>query len=82
MTKSIYKRIGQFRRQKTDNETLAAIQSLSSPTTAKKLSKKLKIGEGSTMKRVRRLENQRKVYRRLIDSSKNGTYFLIYLRKK
>ena len=78
MRKSIYRIVGKLRREKTDNETLTAIKSLSLPTTAKKLSKKLKISEKTTMRRVRRLESQKMVYRK----SKNGRNFLIYLGNK
>ena len=82
MRKSIYRLVGQFRKQKTDNETLTAIKTLGSPTTAKKLSKKLKLSEKTTMRRVRRLESQKMVHRTPKNSTKNGRYFLIYLGKK
>ena len=82
MRKSIYRLVGQLRREKTDNETLEAIKTIGSPTTAKKLSKKLKLSEKTTMKRVRRLESQMKVHRTPKNNTKNGRYFLIYLGKK
>lgn len=82
MRKTIYTIIGKFKRQKTDDETLNAIKSLSSPTTAKKVSKKLKINEKTTMRRIRRLESQKKVYRVSKNGTKNGRYFLIFLGKK
>jgi Mn-dependent DtxR family transcriptional regulator len=77
--KNIYKIIGKFRRQKTDNETLEAIKSLSKPASVKSVSKKLGIKEESTLKRIRRLEMQGKVYIK----SKNNTnrYLQIYLDK-
>ena len=84
MRKNIYIVIGKFKRKKTDDETLTAIKTIGSPTTAKKLSKKLKINEKTVMKRVRRLESQKKVYRTPKNGTKNGRYLLIYLgeRKK
>lgn len=82
MRRNIYKIVGQFRREKTDNETLTAIKTVGSPTTAKKLSKKLKLSEKTTMKRVRRLESQKMVHRKSKNGTKNGRYFLIYLGKK
>ena len=82
MRKNIYTIIGKFKRQKTDDETLNAIKSLSSPTTAKKIAKKLKLTEKTTMRRIRRLETQGKVYRKSRNNTKNGRYFLIYLGKK
>lgn len=81
MTKSIYKIVGQFRRDKTDNETMTAIKTLGSPTTAKKLSKKLKINEKSVLKRVRRLEEQKVVHRQYKKGTKN-TRLLIYLGRE
>jgi len=82
MRKSIYKIVGQFRRQKTDNETLETIKSLSLPTTAIKVGKRLKITEKTAMKRIRRLEAQGKIYRKSKNNTKNGRYFLVYLGKK
>lgn len=81
MRKNIYKVIGKLRREKTDNETLKAIKSLSSPTTSVKIAKKLGIGKKSVMKRVRRLETQRRVHRKQ-KKGKDGRYFLIYIGKK
>lgn len=80
MRKSIYRIVGKLRREKTDNETLKAIKSLSLPTTATKVAERLGINTKSTMDRIRRLETQGRVYRK----SKNGSgrYFLIYVSKK
>lgn len=80
MNKNIYKIVGQFRRQKTDNETLIAIKSLSLPTTATKVAKRLGINRKSTMNRIRRLETRGMVYRK--SKNGNGRYFLIYAGKK
>ena len=82
MRKNIYTIVGKFRRQKTDDETLKAIKSLNSPTTAKKVAKRLGISEKTTMRRIRRLESQKKVFRVSKNGTKNGRYFLIFLGKK
>ena len=82
MRKSIYRLVGKFRRQKTDNETLTAIKTIGSPTTTAKLSKKLKITQKSVLRRIRRLETQKAVYRKPKNNTKNGRYLLIYLGKK
>ena len=80
MRKSIYVIVGKLRREKTDNETLKAIKSLSLPTTATKVAKRLGINSKSTMNRIRRLETQGKVYRK--SKNGNGRYFLIFVGKK
>ena len=82
MRKNIYRIVGKLKRKKTDDETLNAIKSLSSPTNAKRLSKKLGINPKSVMKRIRRLESQKKVHRKLKNNGRNGRYFLIYVGKK
>ena len=81
MRKSIYRLVGKLKREETDNETFKAIKSLGSPTTSVKIAKKLKIDKKSVMKRVRRLESQKRVHRKQ-KKGKDGRYFLIYLGKK
>jgi predicted ArsR family transcriptional regulator len=80
MRKSIYRIVGKLRREKTDNETLKAIKSLSLPTTATKVAKRLGINRKSTMNRIRRLETQGKAYRK--SKNGNGRCFFIYVGKK